>query len=182
MWQYNCLDETQLRLLEKGIVDLSGEVDGDMAQYVREAIIRLITKDSPEIKILITSSGGAVDIGLDIYDALHAYQGRKTGIVYGYARSMAAVILQACDERQCACHAHIMIHHIYHKNVSLDILRSAKKLKEIKSEMEESQNKIYRILSKRSGKNENEIREKCVKEQEMSSEKALEFGLIDKII
>jgi len=77
--------------LGRGIIDLQGDVDGKMIFYVREATTRLIAHDSPDITIHITSGGGSVDTGLDIYDFLQNYTGKITGKVFGYARSMAVL-------------------------------------------------------------------------------------------
>lgn len=183
MWKYNNLDETQLKLLPQGIIDLQGDVDGDMALYVREALVRLRahTEDLP-IHILITSDGGDVQCGLDIYDALLQYHGGKTGTVGGFARSMGSLILQACEHRQCTKHSRILIHHISKRSISLDTLRNSRELKHMIKSMELSQSHIYKILSKRTGKSIEEIGERCAENKDMSAEEALKFGLVDEII
>ena len=82
------MTETQERLLDKNTVDVVGDIDGEMAFYVRKAIMRLMVKGCPPIEIYISSNGGSVDYGLDIYDMFKLYKGEKTGIVIGIASSM----------------------------------------------------------------------------------------------
>ena len=56
---------------------------------------------------------------MDAYDMLKYYKGKKTGIVVGFAMSMAAILLQTCDERKAYRHAGILIHHIAQGSVEL---------------------------------------------------------------
>lgn len=182
MWRNNHLDQTQLELLNQSTIDLGGEVDEDMILYVREALLRLTVKGSPSITVLITSRGGSVEVGLDIYDALRLYTGEKTGIVLGFAKSMAVLILQACEKRKCMRHATLLIHHISRREVSLDILRDPIKLKEVRDDLEASQSRLYVILGARTCKTVDVIREECAKERDMTAEEALAFGLVDEVI
>jgi ATP-dependent protease ClpP protease subunit len=176
------MNEEDLGLLENGIIDLSGEVDYEMADYVRECFRILKSKGSPDITIEITSAGGDVGIGLSILDMLRLYPGKKTGKVIGFARSMAAVILQACDKRLCAKHAVMMIHHLYKNEVSLDVMRDPKKARKTLEEMEESQNWIYEVLCKRTKKRKAVIKKICEEERDLTANEALNLGLIDKVI
>lgn len=182
MWKNDKLDDVQKGLLEKNIIDISGEIDVDTAFYVREALMRLVAKGSPDIKILITSDGGHVFVGLDVYDLLRNYSGATEGVVYGFARSMAAVILQACKKRIALRHANILIHHIAKTEVSLDILRDKRRTERLRDELEKNQERMYKILVDRTGRKVGEIKRECAKDREMSAEEALEFGLIDEII
>ncbi len=176
------LKDVDSRLLENGILDIRGDVNGDMADYVRECLRILRSKGSPEIIVEISSNGGHVDIGLMIFDMLRLYPGKKIGKVVNFARSMAAVILQACDRRLCSKHSRIMIHHIYRGEVSLDVLRSKKRTQEVLESMEVSQGQIYEILCKRTEKTQATIKKVCTENRDMTAKEALKFRLIDKII
>lgn len=173
--------EIQEALLKKNTLYLGGEVKGDMVDYVNMSIAELISQGSPPLTVYITSGGGNVTAGLDIYDMLSMYPNTKTGIVVAYAKSMAAVILQACTVRQALYHARILIHHISTHNVTLDIMRSQKKKAEVLNDMEKGQARLYRILSERTGRTVSEISRTCKKDEDMSAQEALEFGLIDSI-
>jgi ATP-dependent Clp protease protease subunit len=182
MWIHNKLDDVHRGLLDHGIVEISGDIDGDMAMYVREAMLRLTAKGSPAVKVIITSGGGSVSCGLDIYDTLAYYSGEKTGVVQGFAKSMAAIVLQACQKRQSMRHAYLLVHHISTTQVGLDSMRKKAKMARIKKEAEDDQVRLYKILGDRTGHTVSEIRRACAKNQSMNAEEALEFGLIDEII
>ena len=182
MWPHNKLDEVQRGLLEQNIIEIGGDINEDMAFYVREALLRLVGKGSPSIKVLITSNGGSVRYGLDIHDGLKYYAGEKTGVVQGIAKSMAAVVLQACQKRHSLRHSWLLIHHVSTTEVSLDSLRDPAKMAKIKEDAETDQARIYKILSDRTGHNVDEISAECAKNQQMNAEEALSFGLIDEII
>ena len=132
------------------------------------------------IEIRIFTGGGIVHAGLDIYDALRNYKGKKTGLVYAYARSMGATILQACDERVCLPYATVLIHHITSR-VSLDELEDPGRFGKIIASMRKDQEIIYAILTERTGTSVDKIRNACRRDQDMSAREALEFGLIDRI-
>jgi len=181
MWKNDGLDKVQLKLLEKKIIIIHGEIDGSMAMYVREALLRLTSQGNPPVIVKITSKGGNVRIGLDIYDMLRSYSGELTGIVHGFADSMAGVILQACRKRVAMRHATMLLHHISTSEVSLDTLRDWRKTKKVRGDMEKSQRMIYKVLSDRTGRSIREIREVCAKEQSMDAREALRFHFIDEI-
>jgi len=181
MAHYN-LNKREEDLINRNIIDLRGEVNEAMAFYVRECLVRLIAKDSPDIHVFISSKGGDVPFGLDIYDMLSVYAGKKIGTVFIYAYSMASTILQACDERRCAKNASILIHHISRKFISLDDLRDKKRLKNIRHEMEKHQKRIYEILCQKTGKPKVEVVKTCAEDRTMTAEEAMVFGLVDKII
>lgn len=175
------LSELYLNLLKKGIIDLRGGTYEHMFGYVRECIMHLMAMGSPDVTIYITSSGGSVENGLDIHDLLRTYPGKKVGKVYGMARSMAIVILQACDERICAENARILVHHIARREISLDVLRSPEKIQAMRDEMEAMQARLDQILSQRTKMTQEEMRLLAEKNQDISAQQALEFGFIDSL-
>jgi len=168
-------------LLNKGIILLKGDVNGAMVGHLYQSLAVLEGQGSPDIEIRIFSGGGSVAAGLDIYDAIRRYAGKKIGVVYAYARSMGAIVLQACDERVCLPHARVLIHHINRQSVSLDDLDDAERLEVLRTEMWENQNAIYAILIHRTNKTKKEISEACKKDRDMTAQEALSFGLIDRI-
>lgn len=161
---------------------ITSTVDGDLYTKVARAIAYLNTKSSPDIDVVIDSSGGSVDYGLDIYDVLRLYKGKKRGLVVCKAASMAAIILQVCDVRRCAQHAGVLIHHVSRRDVSLDELTSKRKLNALIDRLKLQQEKLYRILVEKTGKTRAQIVRACSKDEFMNPTQALDFGLIDEIV
>ena len=161
---------------------ISGSVNPAMYEFVTAALAHLRCRGSPDLKIIIDSTGGDVSWGLDIFDQLHLYRGKKRGEVMCRAASMAAIILQACDVRACARHATVLIHHISMTSVSLDDLTDDVKLKKVLEKRLRDQDRLNVILAHRSGKSPEELKARCLEDRHMSSEETLEFGLIDEIM
>lgn len=182
MNKHYVLQQREIDLLQKNIIDIYDDTEADLINYIREALLWLRTKGSPDIEVKITSNGGSMDIGLHVYDELRNYSGKKTGIVAGFARSMGAIILQACDNRYCHENSLILIHHISRSKISLDQITSKKKNRAVRKDMEQSQKILYSILMDKTGKKKKEIIKVCKKDKSMRAKKALAFGLIDKIL
>ncbi len=180
------LTDLQIGLLEHGVIDFQGEVDDEMYQYVRDCLSWLSVNNSPPICIRFSSGGGSVDAGLVIYDMLRLYPGKTTGLVVGFARSMATVILQACSLRLCTKHSVLFVHSIrYSGSIGLDEFDDRKKLKKIVESARKNQDKLFRIMEGKTGKSKEVIMSWCKKgdrDIEISAEEALKYGLIDAIV
>lgn len=177
------LDEMQLDLLKKGIIDLKGVIDQDMLEYVRDCFVWLTASGSPDICVMISSVGGSVTFGLIIYDLIRVYEGKSVGMVLGGAHSMAACILQACKNRRCTRGSSILIHYLRPDadDIRLNVLQNRRKLSKIIKLLEPQQEKLFLILE-RTRKSRSEIAAQCSKDEMMTAEEALAFGLIDEII
>lgn len=187
MRSYNKLTDVQYNLLNTdGIIDLFGDVDSLMLDYVREALIRARASGDkngnfPSLKVLISSDGGQITQGLEIVDAFNDYPGHITGVVQSNGKSMAAIILQACDWRQSMENAKILIHNP-NIRISWDILRNKKKLAQRIAQLNISRRKLLRILCDRTGRSFREVAAVCAKNKDMTAKEAKAFGLIDEII
>jgi ATP-dependent Clp protease protease subunit len=166
------------RLLAKRIITIDGEINGDKVIYIKKCLVNLLLQGSPPVKVIISSNGGKVMAGLDIYDLLKLYSGKKTGVIVCEARSMAAVVLQACDYRLATQNAGIMIHNTK-GGITHDELMDEEKIKKLRQEYIDTQKRINVLLSVRTGKSIEEIKTQCAKEEDMSAHEAKEFGLID---
>jgi len=175
------IPDTKEKLLDLNILTLEGTVNSEMIMFVKESLAKLMLRGSPMITVLISSSGGSVDIGLSIYDLLKLYPGEKTALVTCYAKSIATVIMQACERRLCTPNAMVMIHHISTDSISLDEIRDAERFKTIMHRMETRQSKIYAILMQRTRKTEDEIKKECAKDRDLFVPEAIAFGLVDGI-
>jgi ATP-dependent protease ClpP protease subunit len=173
------LNKTSQELIERGILDLAGDVDSKMTEYVRAAIPELMARGAPPLTVWISSGGGGVRSGLFIYDMLGTYPNTTTGIVICEAKSMAVIILQACTIRKALANSEIRIHGIVQPDVGLDVFHDPKKLEELKNELELQQAKTDQILLKRTEKSIKEIRRASGLEKDMTVKEAIEFGLLD---
>lgn len=171
-------------IISKRILPIVGSIDEKLFANVADLIGEYLISGAPDLVVLITSTGGDVNIGLDIYDLVNTYPGKTTGVVLRQANSMAAIILQACTERIASKHSDILIHHIARRSVSLDIFNdeSGAKLEELKKDMRRKQDYLYDILVKRTKKELKEITETCAKDRPMPYEEAQKFGLVDRAL
>lgn len=182
MWKYSHIDETRQKLLSKGIIDLGGEMDENMAMYIRDAMRILATNDNPDIEIIITSNGGNITIGLDIYDMIRTYPGKTTGRVESFCRSIATIVLQACDHRLASRHSEIKIHNVTVYKIKYDLITDPNKLDKFITELRSDQKKINEIYIKRTRRTANKIASQSKKDENMTAQEALKFRLIDEII
>lgn len=176
------LTETHLKLLDKNTIDIYGEIDDNTALYVRSSLTILFSKGAPDLIVMITSDGGSADLGLQIYDMLRLYPSKKVGKVIGMARSMAAIILQACDQRQCADNACILIHNVNLGEISSDALTNPRIFKSVTKDIKQINDRLHKILSERTRKSKKEINQICKRNYDITADEALKLGLIDTII
>lgn len=175
--------EIDIALARKGIIMIDGDTEREMADHVHDSLTIARAEGHEELNIQISSNGGRVDLGLDIYDLIRLYPAKhRVGTVLGFARSMGAVILQACDHRMCARHAKVLIHYVSTSSVALDALKDKKRLTLAIARGEQDQQALDRILAHRTQKSVKEIRRMCAKDTDMNAEEALKFGLIDEIV
>ncbi len=175
------MTEIQKKLLEKKRIDLMGEVNEEMLKYLREAVQILTIEGNPPLTVLITSGGGNASMGLDLYDLIKFYPGKKIGLVHGIAASMAAIILQACDWRVITPNGRILIHHIKCHNFPLTALKNADELDKFLKSRAHLFNQ-YEILTKKTGKEVGEILARCEEDEYMPAQEAVQYGLVDQIV
>ena len=90
----------------QNIINLTGEVDDDMATMV---VSKLNSMDGP-VTIVINSPGGSVVAGLQIVSAIKHYDGPTTCVIDGWGDSMAAVIEESCTVREMESYSILMFH------------------------------------------------------------------------
>ena len=167
------------RLLEDRIIFLSGEITEETANSVVAQLIFLEGKDpEKDISLYINSPGGSVSAGLAIYDTMNFIKCDVTTICVGLAASMGAFLLSsgAKGKRYALPNSEIMIHQPLGgaRGQASDIEIQANHIKRIKE-------KINQILSKNSGQPLEKVQKDTDRDNYMTAEQALEYGLIDKI-
>ena len=167
------------RLLEDRIIMLSGEIDDATANTVVAQLIYLEGKDpDKDVSIYINSPGGSVTAGLAIYDTMNYVKCDVSTICIGMAASMGAFLLSSGKKgkRFALPNSEIMIHQPLggaHGQAS-DIKIQADHILKIKE-------KLNKILSENTGKPVDQVEKDTDRDNYLSAEDALNYGLIDKI-
>ena len=167
------------RLLDDRIIFLSGEIDDAVANTVIAQLIFLEAKDPKEpINMYINSPGGSVSAGLAIYDTMNYIRCDVCTICVGMAASMGAFILSsgAKGKRYALPNSEIMIHQPLGgaQGQASDIKIHAEHILKTKD-------KLNRILAQNTGKDLAQIVKDTDRDNFLSAQEALEYGLIDAI-
>ncbi len=166
------------RLLEDRVIFLGEAIDSHVANTVIAQLLYLEKQDpKAPVTLYVNSPGGHVTAGLAIYDTMRYVQCDVTTVAVGLAASMGAVILAGGDKRYALPNAEIMIHQPLGgaEGQAADIIIQAKHI-------ERTADTLYKILSKHTGKTYAQVKKDCDRDNSMTPEEALSYGLIDKII
>jgi ATP-dependent Clp protease protease subunit len=168
------------RLLNDRIVFLGEEVNDTTASLIVAQFLYLEAQDpDKDIQFYINSPGGSVTAGMAIYDTMQYIKCDVSTICIGLGASMGAFLLSsgAKGKRLALPNAEIMIHQpsAGTQGQITDMAIHLKRLETIKDRMNH-------ILSENTGKSLDVVREACERDNFMSAEEAMEFGLIDKVI
>ena len=167
------------RLLEDRIIFLTGEINDVTADIVIAQLIYLEGKDpDKDISLYINSPGGSVTAGMGIYDTMNYIKCDVSTICVGMAASMGAFLLSAGakGKRYSLPNSEIMIHQPLGgaQGQASDIKIQADHIIKIK-------NRMNRILSENTNQPIKKIEKDVDRDNYMSAEEALKYGLIDKI-
>ena len=168
------------RLLNDRIIFLSEEVNDATASLVVAQMLYLEAQDpDKDIQFYINSPGGSVTAGMAIYDTMQYIKCDVATITIGMAASMGAFLLSAGTKgkRMALPNAEIMIHQpsAGTQGQITDMAIHLKRLQVIKERMN-------KIMAGNTGRTIEEVTAACERDNFMSAEEALEFGLIDKVI
>lgn len=168
------------RLLKDRIVFLGTEIDDAVANVVVAQLLFLESEDpDKDISLYINSPGGMVSAGLAIYDTMQYIRPNVSTICLGMAASMGAVLLTAGapGKRYALPNAKIMIHQPMGgmQGQASDIEIHAK-------EILKTRELLNGILTKHTGQPPEKIAADTDRDYYMTSEEALAYGLVDKII
>ena len=167
------------RLLEDRIIFLSGEIDDAVANTVVAQLIYLEAKDpQKDISLYINSPGGSVSAGLAIYDTMNYIKCDVSTICIGMAASMGAFLLSSGQKgkRYALPNSEIMIHQPLGgaQGQASDIKIAAEHILRTKRKLNE-------ILAKNSGKPVSQLELDTDRDNYLSADEALAYGLIDKV-
>ena len=168
------------RLLNDRVIFLSDQVNDTTASLVVAQMLFLEAQDpDKDISFYINSPGGSVSAGMAIYDTMNFIKCDVSTICIGMAASMGAFLLSAGTKgkRFALPHSEIMIHQPLGgaKGQATDIEIQAKQILRIKATLNE-------ILAANTGKPLEVIEKDTDRDNYMTAQEALDYGLIDKIL
>lgn len=170
------------RLLSDRIVMLNGPIDDTTASLITAQLLFLESQDSEkDISLYINSPGGSVTSGFAIYDTMNYIKCDVSTICIGMAASMGAFLLSsgAKGKRVVLPNSEVMIHQPLISGglggQQTDIMITAKNL-------EKTRERLEKIIAKNCDKTYEEVHIACERDNYMTAEEAVEFGLVDKII
>jgi len=168
------------RLLNDRIVVLSDEVNDATASLVVAQLLFLESQDAEkDISFYINSPGGSVSAGLAIYDTMQYIKCDVSTICMGLAASMGAFLLSsgAKGKRFALPNSEIMIH-----QPSGGAQGQATEIEIVAKHILRTKEKLNKILSENTGKPIEQIAIDTERDNFMSAEEALDYGLVDKIL
>ena len=168
------------RLLNDRIIFLADEVNDTTASLVVAQLLYLEAQDpDKDIDLYINSPGGSISAGMAIYDTMNFIKCDVSTICIGMAASMGAFLLSAGakGKRIALPNSEIMIHQPLGgmQGQARDIKRHADHIIRIKE-------KMNRILAENTGKSYEQVCLDTDRDNYLTAQQALEYGIIDKVI
>ena len=168
------------RLLKDRIIFLQGPVDDDSGNLIVAQMLYLqFEEPKADIHLYINSPGGSVTAGMAIYDTMHFISCDVATYCIGLAASMGATLLAAGakGKRNALPHAEVMIHQVLGgaQGSAADMLIRTKHLLRTKKLMNE-------ILQKHTGQPYEKIERDTDRDNFLTPDESVEYGLIDKVL
>ena len=168
------------RLLKDRLIFIVGPVEDQMANLVVAQLLYLESENAnKDIHLYINSPGGVVSSGLSIYDTMQFINCDVSTICVGQAASMGALLLAggAKGKRYALPHSRVMVHQPsggYQGQVT-DIHIHAQEVLELKR-------RLNKIMAKHTGQSIEQIEQDLERDNFMSADAAVEYGLIDTVL
>ncbi len=168
------------RLLKERVIFITGPIEDHMANLVVAQLL-FLEAENPEkdINIYINSPGGSVTSGMSIYDTMSYIKPDISTLCIGQASSMGAILLTGGTKgkRFALPNSRIMIHQPLggFQGQATDIEIHAQEILKIRTKLNE-------ILSQHSGKDIDKVSHDTERDNFMSGDEAVKYGLIDKVI
>lgn len=168
------------RLLKERIIFLGTAIDDYVSNLVIAQMLFLASEDpDKDIYLYINSPGGSVTAGLAIYDTMQFVKPDISTICMGMAASMSQILLSAGTEgkRFSLPNSRIMMHQpsggTQGQSVDIEIYTK---------EMIRTRENLYEIIAKHTKKTSEQIRKDADRDNYMTAQEALDYGIIDKIL
>ncbi|MEM7352609.1 MAG: ATP-dependent Clp protease proteolytic subunit [Acidobacteriota bacterium] len=169
------------RLLKDNIIFLGGAIDDDVANLIIAQLL-FLEAENPEkdVAIYINSPGGSTSAGLAIYDTMQYVKPDISTFCVGQAASMAAVLLAAGTKgkRIILPNSRVLIHQPWVRGMGgqqSDIQIQAQDLLELRDRLDA-------VLAKHTGKSKKKVHADTDRDNILTAEEAVEYGLVDQIM
>ncbi|MCO6544609.1 MAG: ATP-dependent Clp endopeptidase proteolytic subunit ClpP [Gilliamella sp.] len=167
------------RLLKERVIFLTGQVEDNMANLIIAQMLFLEAENpDKDIHLYINSPGGVVTAGMAIYDTMQFIKPDVSTICLGQACSMGSLLLTAGakGKRYCLPNARVMIHQPLggFQGQASDIQIHAQEILQVKE-------RLNNILAMHTGQDISLIEKDTDRDNFMSADKAVEYGLVDAI-
>jgi len=168
------------RLLKERVIFLVGQVEDHMANLVVAQLLFLESENpDKDIHVYVNSPGGSVSAGLAIYDTMQFVRCDVSTMCIGQAASMGALLLAGgtTGKRFCLPHSRMMIHQPLggFQGQATDIEIHAKEILLIRD-------RLNQIMSRHTGKPFDKVEQDTERDNFMSGEEAVEYGLVDRVL
>ena len=168
------------RLLKERVVFVVGPVEDHMANLIVAQLLFLESENpDKDIHLYINSPGGSVTAGLAIYDTMQFIKPHVSTMCIGQAASMGAVLLTAGEpgKRFCLPHSRMMIHQPLggFQGQATDIEIHAREILSVRE-------RLNQILAKHTGQPVETIGEDTERDNFMSGDESVKYGLIDEVL
>ena len=167
------------RLLKERIIFISGEINDTLANSVIAELLYLDSLNHNDISLYINSPGGLITSGMAIYDTMNFIKSDVSTICIGMAASMAAFLLSSGSKgkRYILPNADVMIHQPLGgaEGQATDIKIASDRIISLR-------NKLNKILAKNTGKSLSKIEKDTERDNYLTADDALMYGIVDKII
>ena len=167
------------RLLKDRIIMLNGEIDDSVANVIVSELLYLDSLNHDSISIYINSPGGSICAGMAIYDTMNFIKSKVSTVCIGMAASMAAFLLSSGEKgmRYILPNGEVMIHQPLGgaQGQATEIKIAAERILKLKE-------KLNKLMSVNTGQSIEKIENDTERDYFMSSEEALNYGIIDKIL
>ena len=168
------------RLLKERVIFIVGPIEDHMANLIVAQLL-FLESDNPDkdISLYINSPGGSVTAGLAIYDTMQFIKPDVTTLCIGQAASMGALLLTAgaAGKRYALPHSRTMIHQPLggYQGQATDIEIHTKEILKVRENLNQ-------IMAKHTGQTVKKISSDTERDNFMSAEESVKFGIIDKVL
>ena len=177
----NELNGMSAKLLKARTIIISQQINAELTAKVLNQLVLLEQEDSKAaITVFINSPGGEIFSGFAIFDMLRFIECPVTTVVTGFAASMGSILMLAADEgrRFAMPQAKIMIHQpmlMGYQGRAADCEIQAR-------EILKTRDHIINLYTEKTGRDYDEIKQAIDRDNWFTTEEALEFGLLDKMV